>query len=63
MRAKVFHGTYSMICANSVLPTIMRHPKSFKPESIANVQFKIQIVDTHAWLETRIVIDVAAFLP
>lgn len=33
----------------------MHHPRLFKPESIANVQLEIQIVDTHKTLETRIV--------
>jgi len=32
----------------------MHHPRSFKPESIANVQSEIQIVDTHKTLETRV---------
>src|SRR5712692_8728865 len=62
MRPKVFHGTYSMICANSVLPTFMRHPRSSKPESIANAQSEIQIVDTHESIETRISIGLAAAL-
>lgn len=39
----------------------MRHPRLFKPESIANVQIEIQIVDTHESLETRIVIGLHAF--
>ena len=56
IRPNVFHGTYSMTCANSVLPTFMRHPRLFKPESIANVQIEIQIVDTHETLETPVVI-------
>ena len=38
MRPKVFHGTNSMTCANSVLPTFMRHPELFKPASIARTQ-------------------------
>ena len=50
-----------MICANSVLPTFMRHPRLFKPESIANVQTEIQIVDTPETLESRIVIGFQAF--
>jgi hypothetical protein len=50
-----------MTCANNVLPTFMRHPRQFKPESIANVQIEIQIVDTHGTLETRIVIGLQAF--
>jgi hypothetical protein len=41
----------------------MHHPRLFKPESIANVQIEIQIVDTHGTLETRIVIDLQAFGP
>src|SRR3990167_4454740 len=60
MRPNVFHGTYSMTCANSVLPTFMRHPRFFKPESIANVQTEIQIVDTHESLETPVVIGFEA---
>lgn len=36
MRRKVFHGTNSLTWANSVLPTFMHRPGSFKPESIAN---------------------------
>ena len=62
MRPKVFHGTYSMTCANSVLPTFIRHPRSSKPKSIANIQSKIQIVDTHESLKTRFIIGLAAFL-
>lgn len=50
-----------MTCANSVLPMFMHHPRLFKPESIANVQIEIQIVDTHGTLETRIVIGLQAF--
>jgi hypothetical protein len=38
----------------------MLHPKFSKPGMIANVQSKIQIVDTHGLLETLISIDVAA---
>jgi hypothetical protein len=53
MRPKVFHGTNSITCANSVLPTFMLVPGSFKPASIANWRLKIQIVDTHETLETR----------
>jgi len=37
----------------------MRHPGSFKPESIANEQAEIQIVDTHETLETCISIGFA----
>jgi hypothetical protein len=39
----------------------MHHPRLFKPESIANVQNEIQIVDIHKYLETRIVIGLQAF--
>lgn len=39
----------------------MRHPRLFKPESIANVQIEIQIVDTHETLETPVVIGSQAF--
>ena len=39
----------------------MHHPRLFKPESIANVQIEIQIVDTHATLETRTAIGLQAF--
>ena len=60
-RPDVFHGTYSMTCANSVLPTFMRYPRSSKPESIANAQFEIQIVDIHESLATRAVIGFAPF--
>src|SRR5260221_10938106 len=63
MRPNVFHGTYSMTCANSVLPTFMRYPGSAKPESIANVESEIQIVDTHELLETRIRSDSTACSP
>jgi hypothetical protein len=38
----------------------MRHPGSFKPESIAKRQSEIQIVDTHESLETRVNIGFAA---
>src|SRR3989338_7703027 len=60
MRPKLFHGTYSMTCANSVLPTFIRHPKLSKPGMIANAQYEIQIVDTHESLETLINVGVAA---
>ena len=59
MRPKVFHGTNSITCANSVVPRFMRHPKSFRPVSIANTPGAIQIVEPHATLEPRITIDVA----
>jgi len=39
----------------------MHHPRLFKPESIANVQIEIQIVDTHESLESRVVIGLQAF--
>jgi hypothetical protein len=39
----------------------MHHPRLFKPESIANVQIEIQIVDTHEALETPVVIGSQAF--
>jgi hypothetical protein len=38
----------------------MHHPRLFKPESIANVQIEIQIVDTHETLETLVVIGLQA---
>jgi len=38
----------------------MRHPGSVKPESIANRQIDIQIVDTHKSLETRVSTGFAA---
>jgi hypothetical protein len=38
----------------------MRHLGLFKPESIANAESKIQIVDTHESFDTRIRIDWAA---
>src|SRR3989338_7068935 len=60
MRPNVFHGTYSMTCANSVLPTFILHSRFAKPGMIANAQSEIQIVDTHESLETLINIDVAA---
>src|ERR1017187_5396140 len=46
MRPKVFHGTNSITCANSVLPTFMRRSRLSNPESIANEPNAIQIVDT-----------------
>jgi len=46
LRAKVFHGTNSITCANSVLPTFMWRSRSLNPESIANKHYAIQIVDT-----------------
>lgn len=39
----------------------MHYPRLFKPESIANVQIEIQIVDTHETLETLVVIGLQAF--
>ena len=59
MREKVFQGTNSITCANSVLPTFMHHPGSLKPASIANEQNEIQIVDTHESSGTRISIGIA----
>ena len=59
MRPNVFHGTYSITCANSVLPMFMLHPKFSKLGMIANVQPKIQIVDTHLLPGNIINIDVA----
>jgi len=44
----------------------MLHPRFFKPGMIANVQSKIQIVDTHEsleTLETLVNVDVAAGTP
>src|SRR5208283_2010406 len=52
MRPKVFHGTNSITCANSVLPTFMRHSRSSNPESIAKQPQAIQIVDTLKSLQT-----------
>ena len=49
-----------MTCANSVLPTFMHYPRLFKPESIANVQIEIQIVDTHETLYINVGIGFAA---
>jgi hypothetical protein len=59
MRPKVFHGTNSITCANSVFPRFMRHPRSFRPVNIANTPGAIQIVDTHEMLEPHITIGVA----
>jgi hypothetical protein len=39
----------------------MHRPRLFKPESIANVQIEIQIVDTHETFETLVVIGLQAF--
>jgi hypothetical protein len=63
MRPKVFHGTYYITCANSVLPTFMLHPRLAKPESIANAQSEIQIVDTRFSFKTRISTGFAAGTP
>jgi hypothetical protein len=41
----------------------MRHPGSFNPGSIANVQSEIQIVDTQKSIETRMSIGFPAFAP
>ncbi len=38
----------------------MRHPRSVKPESSANVENEIQIVDTHKSLRTLVGIGFAA---
>jgi hypothetical protein len=38
----------------------VRHPGSFKPESIAKRQSEIRIVDTHESLETRVSIGFVA---
>src|SRR6185295_487164 len=59
MRPKDFHGTNSMTCANSVLPTFMRHPGSLEPASIANEPTEIQIVDTHESPEAFVTIGLA----
>jgi len=40
----------------------MRHPRLFKPGSIANVQIEIQIVDTHESLEAPVAIGLRAFM-
>jgi hypothetical protein len=60
IRPKLFHGTNSITCANSVLPTFMLYLGSFKPASIANRHSEIQIVDTHETLETRVSTGFAA---
>jgi hypothetical protein len=39
----------------------MHHPRLFKPESIANAQIEIQIVNTHETLQTPITIGLQAF--
>jgi hypothetical protein len=31
MRVKLVHGTNSMTCENSVLPTFMCHPREYHP--------------------------------
>ena len=57
MRPKVFHGTNSITCANSVLPTFMRHPgvgQTREHRKTAKRQIEIQIADTHESLETRV---------
>ena len=51
---KDFHGTNSITCAKSVSPTFMCHPGSVQPESFANRQIEIQIVDTHESLATLV---------
>jgi hypothetical protein len=60
MRPNDFHGTNSMTCANSVLPTFMRRSGFCKPRSIANRQSKIQIVDTLESCKTRVIIGFLA---
>jgi hypothetical protein len=45
------------------LPTFICHPKLFKPERIANVEFQFQIVDTHKNLKTRASIGFSAGWP
>jgi hypothetical protein len=52
MRPKVFYGTNSITCANSVLPTFMPSSGSVKPESIAKPYRPFQIVDTPESSET-----------
>jgi hypothetical protein len=39
----------------------MRHPRLFKPGSIANMQIEIQIVGTHQSLEITVAIGLQAF--
>src|ERR1035437_8460151 len=63
MRAKVFQGTNSITCANSVLPTFMRHSRSLNPESIANEHHAIQIVDTLNQLENLVITGLAGRTP
>ena len=46
IRPKVFHGTNSITCASSVLPTFMPHLGHFEPEGPARQRIEIQIVDT-----------------
>ena len=57
MRPKVFHGTNSMTCANSVLPTCMRHSGRSTARSIVIWHGTIQIVDTLEIAELAITID------
>ena len=61
MLPNVFHGAYFITFANSGWYTFMGHPRQLKPNSIRNVQIKIQIVGTHETLEIRIVIGFQAF--
>ena len=61
MRPNVFYCTYFMICAKIVLPTFMHRLRLYKPESIANVQIEIHIVDALETLEARIAIILQAF--
>ena len=60
MRAKVFHGTNSITCANSVLPTFMRYSRLSNPESIANERHAIQIVDTPNSLDVVVIKGLAS---
>jgi hypothetical protein len=50
-------GLTQTTCANSVLPTIMRHPGLLKPQWITNLKSETLIVHTHETLETRGSID------
>ena len=59
MQLKFFHGTNSLTCANSVLPTFIFNTKPHKPEIIANDEF--QIVDTPKTAKTSAKISFAGF--
>ncbi|MBA4082877.1 MAG: hypothetical protein C0496_16640 [Erythrobacter sp.] len=63
MRPKVFHGTNSMTCANSVLPRGRRHSGGFTARSIATWCGQFQIVDTLEIVEPAIAIDFTADYP